>query len=114
MPLKYIRTNYISPQPCHPDGNKKRRQSKSVENRPDILEKDFKNIALSWWENYYDDWPETKLAALGNIIIREAVKTKTGRKKVEALIEEFENLSLLAIKTAGQRIIFTNTLVLTN
>ena len=50
------------------------------------------------WENYYNDWVKTKIPAIGNITPMEAVKTKEGRKKVQALIDDYENKHLHDIK----------------
>lgn len=51
-------------------------------------------MALDWWEKYYNDWIKSKLPVLGNITPVQAIKTKSGREKVKALIDEFENSNL--------------------
>lgn len=69
-----------------------------------IPEEDLKEFALEWWENYYNEWVNTKIPALGNITPLEAVKTKECGKNVEALIEDYENSYLHDVKREGNRV----------
>ncbi len=52
-------------------------------------------------EKYYDDWVKTKIPTLGNITPEQAIMTKSGRDKVKALIDDFENFHLHIKKNSG-------------
>ena len=99
IPMEFLKTDYTYLEDIQMRYSKGRKTSKSKEK--DIIdpgikipEKDFKKIALDWWEKYYNDWINSKIPALGNITPRQAVKTNSGREKVKALIDEFENSNL--------------------
>ncbi len=96
LPLEFDRTDYtyVNDLLGQPSKNKiKTAEVKKAEKKEklEIPEAELEKIALKWWEDYYNDWVSIKIPAIGNITPLEAIKTKEGRKKVEALINDYEN-----------------------
>jgi len=48
-------------------------------------------VITKFMERHFAAWPDTKLPALGGKTPREAVKTAAGRRKVSALLRDFQN-----------------------
>ena len=97
MPIEFIKTDYTyldDIQAKYSKGNKDLKSKKREDLVLNIPEEDFKKIALDWWEKYYNDWIDTKIPAPGNITPKQAIITKSGKKKVKALIDDFENSNL--------------------
>lgn len=96
LPLEFQKTDYtyINDLLSQSSKNKiKTAEAKKAEKKEklEIPEAELEKFALKWWEDYYNDWVNTKISAIGNIAPLEAVKTKEGRKKVETLINDYEN-----------------------
>ncbi|MDD3777595.1 MAG: SEC-C domain-containing protein [Actinomycetota bacterium] len=101
IPIQFVKTDFTSVDEMrekYSEGAKSGEQGEIKDENLAIPEEDLKRIALEWWENYYNQWVDMKIPALGNITPRQAVKNKSGREKVEELIDEFENSYLRADK----------------
>lgn len=62
-------------------------------------------IALDYWNKYYDNWIQDKIPFLDNKTPFEAIKTEKGKQKVIDLIDDFENKNLRMIqKSVGGNI----------
>jgi hypothetical protein len=62
--------------------------SQELNSRPEIQEAIKKNLE----HHYFNEWPKTKLPALGGLTPLQAVKKEKDRVKVLALIDDFEQL----------------------
>ena len=96
LPLEFQKTDYtyINDLLSQPSKNKiKTAEEKKAEKKEklEIPEAELEKFALKWWKDYYNDWVNIKIPAIGNITPLEAIKTKEGRKKVEELINDYEN-----------------------
>ena len=56
-----------------------------------IPEEALRDIALDYWNKYYNEWPDIEIPLLGNKTPREAIKTDEGKQKVIDLIDDYEN-----------------------
>lgn len=106
VPVEFEKTDYIYPEEMQKKflksaGKKQTRAGQDKKEKINIPEKDLKEFALKWWEDYYNDWVNTKIPVLGNITPLEAIKTAQGRKNVEALLEDYENSYLHDVKRGG-------------
>ncbi len=63
------------------------------EDEEDIPE-EFSEGLTKYLERYYIKWCDQEIPALGNITPRQAIKTKEGREKLEALLVQFEGDSV--------------------
>jgi len=106
LPMDFVKTSYTNPEKLiekyskdnEKDKTKAKKSKKIKEEKVEIPQEALEEFALKWWENYYNEWLNTKIPALGNITPLEAIKTKEGRKKVENLIEDYENRYLHDLK----------------
>ena len=101
--IEFEKTDYIYPEEMQKKflksaGKKQGKTSTGKKEKDDIPEEALKEFALKWWEDYYNEWVNTKIPLLGNITPLEAMKTAWGRKNVEALIEDYENSHLHDVK----------------
>ncbi len=80
------------------------------ENESDIPDDVIKQIAMEHWTKYYDNWVVSSLPILDGMTPMEAIKTKAGKQRVRALIDDFENKNMTAIKnnSAGNIMPFFN------
>lgn len=58
------------------------------------IPKEFSGALTKYMEDYYVKWCDDKIPALGNITPRQAIKTKEGRAKLDALLVQFERDSV--------------------
>ncbi|OQA15800.1 MAG: hypothetical protein BWY64_02759 [bacterium ADurb.Bin363] len=103
VPIEFEKTDYTYPEEMQKKflksaGKNRAGASPGKKEKSDIPEEALKEFALKWWEDYYNDWVNTKIPLLGNITPLEAMKTAQGRKNVEALLEDYENSYLHDIK----------------
>jgi len=103
LPLKFEKTDYIHMEDIMAQASKNKikiaGQKKALKKEKlKIPEDELEKFALKWWEDYYNDWVKTKIPAIGNITPLEAIRTKEGRKRVEALIDDYENKYLHDVK----------------
>jgi len=56
-----------------------------------IPEEAIRDIALDYWNKYYNEWPDIEIPFLDNKTPREAMKTEEGKQKVIDLIDDYEN-----------------------
>jgi Zn-dependent M16 (insulinase) family peptidase len=62
-----------------------RQRREELNNRPEVRKK-----IMELMREHYSQWPHEKLPALDGKIPLQAIKTKDGREKVEALLRDFE------------------------
>jgi hypothetical protein len=62
------------------------KKSKDLHSRPEVQEALKKHIE----HHYFNVWPTTKIPALGGLSPRQAARSKKGRAKLEALIDDIE------------------------
>jgi len=58
------------------------------------IPEEFSGVLTKHMEDYYVKWCDDKIPALGNITPRQAIKTKEGREKLDALLVQFERDSV--------------------
>ena len=63
----------------------RREKQEELNNRPEVREK-----IMELMREHFNQWPHEKLPALNGKTPLQAVKTKAGREKVEALLRDFE------------------------
>lgn len=66
----------------------KKKASKELNSRPEIQEAIKKHLE----HHYFNEWPKTKLPALGGLSPLQAVRSKKERAKLEALIDDIDRL----------------------
>ncbi len=63
----------------------RRQEQEELNNRPEVRE-----AIMEFMREHYSQWPHAKLPALNGKTPLQAIKTKDGREKVEALLRDFE------------------------
>ena len=63
----------------------RREEQEELNNRPEVREK-----IMEFMREHYSQWPHEKLPALDGKTPLQAIKTKDGRERVEALLRDFE------------------------
>ena len=87
--LKHLRDEFTSQQEL-----KRRAREQPPRDEPDrdeIPSEVQRQLVTEFMERNIAEWPDRKIPALGGKTPREAVKTAAGRRKVEALLRDFEN-----------------------
>ncbi|MBW1811547.1 MAG: DUF2384 domain-containing protein, partial [Deltaproteobacteria bacterium] len=64
---------------------------RSAQSMPEIPPKEAIELIRQYKEQYYADWTNHPLPALGGKTPRDAIRTKAGRNHVDLLIKDFEN-----------------------
>ena len=94
IPIKFISTesedfqSIMKERMENPDFEDKSLGKNVMDNIPD---ESLKDIALDFWNNYYNEWPDIEIPFLDNMTPREAIKTDAGKQKVLGLIDDYEN-----------------------
>lgn len=74
----------------HVDPSAVLRKGGAPAERPPLTE-DVARATRAWKEQHYADWVDERIPALGGLTPREAVRTASGRRKVEVLLKEIEH-----------------------
>jgi len=66
----------------------KRRESEELNSRPEVQELIRKQLE----RHYFKEWPKMKIPALGGLTPLQAAKTESGRAKLKALLDAFDEM----------------------
>jgi hypothetical protein len=65
-----------------------RRESEELNSRPEVQELIRKHLE----RHYFKEWPRMKIPALGGLTPLQAAKTESGRAKLKALLDDFDDM----------------------